>query len=237
MSKIYNVQEFVSAPIMSGASIATGTIPIIAVVGTAMDLTTTQTVGGVKTFSSAPVMSGASITSGTIPAASVVGTAATLAATQTLAGVNTFSGNVVMSSGLQFTTGATNGYVMTSDASGNLSLQAVSSSGTTATVATTDATPTTLASIAIGTSSVATIYGRVSAANAAYTDATGGEFVVTAYRAGGSAALSGTPYVIVNASGTALFNVVLSGNNVIVQVTGIAATTYNWKVNYVSILN
>ena len=37
-------------PIMSGASITTSTIPILSVAGTAMDLTTGQTVGGTKIF-------------------------------------------------------------------------------------------------------------------------------------------------------------------------------------------
>ena len=40
-----------NAPTMSGASISSSTIPITSVVGTAMDLTTNQTVGGTKIFS------------------------------------------------------------------------------------------------------------------------------------------------------------------------------------------
>lgn len=52
MSKIYNVQTFVSAPIMSGASIDSSTIPITSVVGTAVALSGTQSITGAKTFSS-----------------------------------------------------------------------------------------------------------------------------------------------------------------------------------------
>jgi hypothetical protein len=42
---------FQTAPTMSGANIATGTIPITSVAGTAVDIITTQTIGGTKTFS------------------------------------------------------------------------------------------------------------------------------------------------------------------------------------------
>jgi hypothetical protein len=91
------VKTFSSPPIMSGASITTGTIPTTAVSGGICDLTNPQTLAGIKTFSSAPVLSGASITSGTIPAASVVGTAMVLTGAQTVAGIKTFSNPPVMS--------------------------------------------------------------------------------------------------------------------------------------------
>lgn len=88
---------FSVAPVMSGASISSATIPVASVVGTAASLAATQTFAGTNTFSVAPVMSGASIGSATIPVASVVGVAASLAATQTFAGTNTFSTAPVMS--------------------------------------------------------------------------------------------------------------------------------------------
>ena len=55
------------------------------------DLTTAQTIAGVKTFSSPPVLSGASITSATIPITSVVGTAVSLNTSQTISGQKNFS--------------------------------------------------------------------------------------------------------------------------------------------------
>jgi hypothetical protein len=93
-SRIVNMTN---PPVMSGASISNGTIPILSVVGTACDISTSQTVGGTKTFSSPPVMSGASITSGTIPITSVVGTACDLTTSQTIGGTKTFSNAPSMS--------------------------------------------------------------------------------------------------------------------------------------------
>jgi len=94
---------------MSGASISNGTIPLLSVVGTACDISTSQTVGGTKTFSTPPVMSGASITSGTIPILSVVGTACDLTTSQTIGGTKTFSNAPTMSG-----TGITGGIPITS---------------------------------------------------------------------------------------------------------------------------
>jgi len=88
---IAGTKTFSIAPVMSGASITSATIPITSVVGTAVALSGTQTITGTKTFSTAPVMSGASITSATIPIASVVGTAVALTGSQTITGQKTFS--------------------------------------------------------------------------------------------------------------------------------------------------
>jgi len=103
------------APAISGANITSGTIPIASVVGTAMDLTTAQTVAGIKTFSSAPVMSGASITSATIPNASLVSSVPTLGGTQA---ANTFTTGIATPA-IKISTSPTSGYLLTSDASGN----------------------------------------------------------------------------------------------------------------------
>ena len=72
-----------------------------------VDLTTAQTIGGIKTFSSPPVMSGASITSGTITDSSLastflktstaLSTYCDLSNAQTVAGIKTFSSPPVMS--------------------------------------------------------------------------------------------------------------------------------------------
>jgi len=80
---------------ISGSSFTAGSIPIASIVGTACDLTTNQTIAGVKTFSSAPVHSGASITSGTVPIAAIVGTACDLTTNQTITGIKTFPSPVL----------------------------------------------------------------------------------------------------------------------------------------------
>jgi len=53
---IAGIKTFSSAPVLSGASISTGTIPITSVVGTAVSLNTNQTIAGQKTFSSTPLL-------------------------------------------------------------------------------------------------------------------------------------------------------------------------------------
>lgn len=107
-----------------------------------------------------------------------------------------------------------------------------SPSPTTATVVTSNATPTTLYSATLGAGEVVTISGSINAAKSDYTDTTGGTFTVTARSTDGTTAiLAGTPYSVVNATSTATFSAVVTGADLIVQVTGIAATTYNWFMN------
>lgn len=159
-----------------------------------------------------------------------------LAADQTWTGINTYTTAPVFSatgSALQITTGAVDGYVLTSDGSGNCSW-AASSSPLGATVSTTNATATTLATIAVPSNQSVIITGYVVARNSSGTinDSTGGQFICTAVNTAGTVALASTPSVIVQATSTGSFNVVVSGTNLIVQVTGIAATNYSWKASY-----
>jgi hypothetical protein len=228
------IDTFTQPPVMSGASITSGTIPIVSVVGTAMDLTTAQTVAGVKTFSSDPVLSGASITSGTIPIASVVGTAVALSGTQTITAVKTFTPQQIFTNSIQIPLGAVSGYVLTSDASGNMTLAANTGAFSSAAVSTTDATPTTLATAAIASNTAVTFSGTVVGRNTAGTinNACGGRFNVVAVNTAGTVTLAATQDVTVQSTSTATFNVVVSGTNLIVQVTGIAATAYNWSASY-----
>ena len=234
MSVIKNIQTFESAPVMSGASITAGTIPIASVVGTAMDLTTAQTAAGIKTFSSAPVMSGASITAGTIPIASVVGTAMDLTTVQTAAGVKTFSSGI-STSAFTLSTAPVAGYVLTSDGSGVASWQS-QGGGTEASVQTTDATPTTLLSVPVGANSSVTLSGTVTATDSAFGSGIGGSFNIIGYRAAGAASAVPNPLVVVGSTSAATWTATLSGNNLIVEVTGIAATTINWKVEYTTVI-
>ena len=62
-----------------------------------VDLTTDQTIAGIKTFSSPPVMSGASISSATIPDSALVTSYVPASSASTIAGIKTFSSPPVMS--------------------------------------------------------------------------------------------------------------------------------------------
>jgi uncharacterized protein (DUF1684 family) len=83
---------FVTAPNMSGASIQSATIPITSVVGTAADLTTSQTVGGTKTFSSQIVASSGilSVTDASINARVLVGSDVSMGGRLFVQGTSTF---------------------------------------------------------------------------------------------------------------------------------------------------
>jgi len=62
-----------------------------------VDLTTNQTIAGIKTFSSPPVMSGASITSNTIPSTSINNTSfVNLTTNQSAGGIKTFTGDIIL---------------------------------------------------------------------------------------------------------------------------------------------
>jgi len=71
-STIGGIKTFSSAPVMSGASISSGTIAGASLAVSYIPDTGNSTIGGIKTFSSAPVMSGASISSSTIPDSALV---------------------------------------------------------------------------------------------------------------------------------------------------------------------
>jgi len=87
-----------------------------------VDLTTPQTVAGIKTFSSPPVMSGASITSGTIPYANISGTPTPYTAGT---GISVTSG-VIANTGVLSNTGTAN-QITVSSGTGNNTLSIPSS--------------------------------------------------------------------------------------------------------------
>lgn len=103
--------------------------------------------------------------------------------------------------------------------------------GTSFMVTTTDATPTALATFAIPTNQAITLIAEIIGAKADYSAAIGGEATATARRAAGALAMVGSPIIDLNtdSGGAPDFNVVVSSNNLVLQVTGEAATTYNWK--------
>ena len=94
-------------------------------------LDNTQTFTGVNTFSQAPVMSGASISSGSIPVTAVAGSIMTLSTAQTVSAIKTFSAVPVFSSSINIPTGASVGYVLVSDSSGNASWSSAGSGDVT----------------------------------------------------------------------------------------------------------
>lgn len=111
------------------------------------------------------------------------------------------------------------------------SLDLSAGGGTVYTVQTTEATPTALVTIALAVNSAVTVVADIIGATDTFGAAIGGTVVATARRAGGSAFLVGAPIVSLNedSAGSPDFTAVVSGNNIIIQVTGEAATTYNWK--------
>lgn len=152
---------------------------------------------------------------------------------------NTWTSTNIFNSNPTFPSSPTVGYVptCTNATTGAWTWQVSTSPFTSATVATTDATPTTLASYAIPTNGVVTISGTISAANSLYTDACGGKFSATVVSVAGVATIVSTALVAVNSTSSAVFNVIVTGTNLIVQVTGIAVTTYNWKTQYQVVVN
>jgi hypothetical protein len=104
------------------------------------------------------------------------------------------------------------------------------------TVQTTDATPTALSTIAIASDSAVTINAYISGANADFSDVTGGSVQATVRNDSGTLTIVGTSLPIVNASTTGTFDIIVSGTNALVQVTGLAATTYNWTDRYFTVV-
>jgi hypothetical protein len=108
---IYGIKTYITAPVMSGASITANTISGSSIVSDSIGqtqilngyvaLANAQTVNGVKTFNSPPVMSGASISANTIAGSSIVASSITqtrvqngfldLVDDQTIGGLKTFS--------------------------------------------------------------------------------------------------------------------------------------------------
>lgn len=109
-------------------------------------------------------------------------------------------------------------------------------------VTTNNATPTTIASFAIADNTAVKFKCSVNARNPnSHTDwatwdfigvlsrESGGAATLTGVIQYGGAAYAGAPEIFSSvAAGTLLANITNSGTNAIVQVTGIAATTYNW---------
>lgn len=131
------------------------------------------------------------------------------------------------------TTNNANG-VQTDGSSGSNTLTIQLTNRVQGLVTTSNATPTTLATLALG--STPGVYNfDIQIVGYDLTDAAGvGYFISGSVRTTGAAAvLVGTPDKITNEEAgvttAADANLVVSGNNAIVQVTGIAGKTFNWN--------
>lgn len=243
MSNILNNQSFTNLPTCSAVP-SSGSQLINKTYGDA----TYATIAGEVTLSGANVFTGTNTFNTNLPTSTLTPTTSTQLITKAygdgaygiLTAANTWSGSSsTFNTNPLFPTGATVGYIatVTNAGTGAWTWQASPVGPSTATVATADATPTTLVTISVASNSVVTFEGTVSAANSSYSDATGGTFSATVVNASGVLTLVNTPFVVVNPTSTATFNVIVSGTNVILQVTGIAATAYNWKAVYGTVVN
>lgn len=113
----------------------------------------------------------------------------------------------------------------------------ITASGNTFTVSTVDATPTAIFTQALTASQAAIINASIVGAKADFSAALTGAIIGGARRgAAGGAHLVGAPSLLYSedAGGTPPeIDINVSGNNVIVYVTGQAATTYNWSANII----
>lgn len=110
----------------------------------------------------------------------------------------------------------------------------------TGTASTTDATETTLVTIALSDNTVYHLKGTVVGNKSDHTDRASAQISATAYRAGGSATIQGFTTSLHAAKsdldwGDPTFSV--SGNNLLLTVTGKAATNIDWSgiVYYLSV--
>ena len=112
---------------------------------------------------------------------------------------------------------------------GTHTLTIIDTSAVEASVATTDATPTTLYSFPVAINQAVTLNATIVAAEVNYANALNATIVCGAYRAVG-APIATAPKISINSdfAGVVALNGVISGNDLLIQVTGVAATTINW---------
>jgi len=91
--------------------------------------------------------------------------------------------------------------------------------------------------LALGINNAATVQATVTGAASDYSAALVGRTCGGARRAGAGAILIGSPIsdFSEDSAGAPIIDIVVSGNNIIVQVTGVGAQTWNWRaqVHYV----
>jgi hypothetical protein len=145
--------------------------------------------------------------------------------------LNTFDGAVVLNAGLEITTGAVNGYVLTSDASGNAAWAAAANSLLTSSASTVNATPAALVTIALGSDGAVSAFANIGGTAADYSTVCGGFIQVTVKSIGGVHTIVGAPLVSLNTPGSASFAAAISGNDLVINVVGDTAAN-NWNATY-----
>lgn len=103
------------------------------------------------------------------------------------------------------------------------------------TTQTTDATPFEFISIPLSASQSVVITGSVIGSSSTQSDTTGASFTIIGRRgSSGDVEIVSTPFVSCGASSTGIVNATVntSTQSVVVQVTGLASTTYNWVSTY-----
>lgn len=103
------------------------------------------------------------------------------------------------------------------------------------TVQTTNATATTIATIPILTSESVQVLSQINGFNSAFTAMAAGTLTFAARNTAGAVTVVGTPISVPFIDAALVgssFTAVASGTNVLIQVTGIAATTINWSSDY-----
>jgi len=182
-----------TAPTMSGANITAGTIPVASVVGTAVNLSSVQTISGAKTFTSNITAASLSVVSGTIDmnAHKIVDLLDPTAAQDA----------------------ATKAYVDAQISGPNLP---VAMSGFTPSDSSVD-----MVTIAVPASTTITISGQFASRGAGTPLASGGWFFATAENTG-SVVLLDTPLIIsgISSYGDQALDIVASGTDLIIQITG-----------------
>jgi len=108
----------------------------------------------------------------------------------------------------------------------------INSLGTEATVQTTDATPTLLYAVTLSASQSALLSVTIIAPQDDFSSSIGGTGLATVRRAAaGGAVVCGGPHsnLIEDSGGVPEIDFVANGNDIEIYVTGVAATTYNWR--------
>ena len=99
------------------------------------------------------------------------------------------------------------------------------------TVQTVDATPTLLEAVTLSMNQAIEIEVSLIAPQDTFASAIGGRATAVARRAGGGAVICGAPQgsLMYDSGGNPSISFAASGNDVNILVTGVAATTYNWR--------
>lgn len=97
--------------------------------------------------------------------------------------------------------------------------------------------PTALISIPVGMNEALNITGSIMAASAGYLNALGGRFTASFLRGAGALALVGAAQIDTadTTGGAVLIDIVANGNSAELQVTGQAATVWNWNASTINI--